>query len=73
MSGNGIEFHWIMTVQTADGLQGSFDGQINAVPGIHTHTSSYNVVRDHMADNVGTSQFAVLFFLLEPNALGGAA
>jgi hypothetical protein len=68
-----IELHWIMTALSPRGLQGTFDGSINAVPGMHTHTSSYNVIRDIVADKIGSAEFVVLFFSLTPDAIGGAA
>jgi len=62
-----ITLHWIMTIQTSDGRQGTNDGQISAVPGVHTHAETYTVVRAHMKDWIGTDNFTVVFFSLTPN------
>jgi len=62
-----ISLHWIMTIQTSDGRQGTNDGKVPAVPGVHTHETTYNAVRAHMKDWIGTDNFTVVFFSLTPN------
>ncbi|MEU5429960.1 hypothetical protein AB0H73_30805 [Streptomyces olivoreticuli] len=64
-----VVHHWIMTVQTADGRQGTYDGPIDVVPGVHTHTSTYDVVRKFLAEQMGTERFTVLFFAIAPDQL----
>jgi len=64
-----ISFHWIMTVQTNDGRQGTNDGRINAVPGMHTRATTYTAVRKAMEDWMGTAEFTVVFFSLGPDEI----
>ncbi|MGW2367138.1 hypothetical protein ACWCZ5_16340 [Streptomyces sp. NPDC001667] len=64
-----VKYHWVMTVQTADGRQGTYDGPIDVVPGIHTHTSTYNVVRKFLTEQMGTDRLTVLFFAIAPDQL----
>lgn len=64
-----ISFHWIMTVQTNDGRQATNDGKVGAVPGLHTHETTFRAVRDSMKGLVGTDHFTVVFFSLTPNAI----
>ncbi|WKK21670.1 hypothetical protein QZH56_22800 [Streptomyces olivoreticuli] len=64
-----VVHHWIMTVQTANGMQGTYDGPISVVPGVDTRTSSYTEVRAFLAEQMGTERLTVLFFALEPDAL----
>jgi len=64
-----IKHHWIMTVQTSDGRQGTRDGRIDVVPGIHTHESSFQTVRKLVQDWLGTDEITVVFFSLVPNQL----
>ncbi|MFI1183367.1 hypothetical protein ACH4UT_27990 [Streptomyces sp. NPDC020799] len=64
-----VQHHWIMTVQTANGMQGTYDGPVDVVPGVHTRTSSFAAVREILAEQMGTERFTVLFFALEPDAL----
>jgi hypothetical protein len=64
-----VTYHWIMTVQTNDGRQATNDGRINGVPGVHTHETTFQVVRDAMKSVVETDHFTVVFFSLTPNEL----
>ncbi|MFJ4356892.1 hypothetical protein ACIP25_11545 [Streptomyces massasporeus] len=64
-----VTYHWIMTVQTDDGRQATNDGRINGVPGVHTHETTFQVVRDAMKNVVETDHFTVVFFSLTPNQL----
>jgi len=64
-----ISLHWIMTVQTSDGRQGTNDGKITAVPGTHTRETTFTAIRKHMADWIGTDNFTVVFYSLTPNQI----
>lgn len=64
-----VTLHWIMTVQANGGRQGTNDGRINAIPGVHTRETTYQAIRDAMKDFMGTDHFTVIFFSLEPNAI----
>ena len=65
-----VSYHWVMTVQFDHGRQtATYDGSINVAPGQHTRMGSYAFLREHMQQTVGTDQFVVLFFALEPNQL----
>jgi hypothetical protein len=64
-----VVFHWIMTVQTTSGHQGTNNGLVTATPGMHTHESTYASVLKGMEEWIGTPQISVLFFSLEPNTL----
>lgn len=66
-----VSYHWLMTVQTNDGRQGTNDGRINAIPGVHTRATTYTAVRKAMEDWMGTPNFTVVFFSLEPNEING--
>jgi hypothetical protein len=66
---DSIDHHWIMTVQSGDGRQGTNDGVIGAIPGMHTRQSTYNAVRKAMADWMGTDNITVVFFTVAPNQL----
>lgn len=68
-----VAHHWIMTVQTSDGRQGTNDGTIGAIPGTHTHATTYTAIRKSMADWMGTTEFTVVFFSLEPNEINAPA
>ena len=64
-----VKHHWIMTVQAADGRQGTSDGSIDVVPGLHTHASTYAVVLNGMKEWIGSTNVTVLFFALSPNQI----
>lgn len=68
-----VPYHWIMTVRTDDGRQGTTDGTVNAVPGMHTRATTYTAVRKAMEDLMGTPEYTVVFFSLEPNEISGPA
>lgn len=62
-----ISLHWIMTVQTSDGRQGTNDGKITAVPGTHTRQQTFTAIRAHMKDWIGTDNFTVVFYSIAPD------
>lgn len=64
-----VSFHWVMTAQTNDGRQGTNDGVIGAIPGVHTQQSTYNAIRKAMAEWLGTDNFTVVFFSVTPNTI----
>lgn len=66
---DAVALHWIMTAQTSDGRQGTNDGRISAVPGLHTRASTYTAVRKAMTEWLGTDNFTVVFFSLAPNEI----
>jgi hypothetical protein len=68
-----ITHHWVMTVQDADGRQGTNDGQIGAVPGIHTDESTFTTVLNGMKKWMGTENITVLFYRLAPNEISAPA
>jgi hypothetical protein len=68
-----VAYHWIMTVQTDDGRQGTNDGQIGALPGIHTDESTYTTVLNGMKKWMETEQVTVVFYRLVPNAISAPA
>ncbi|WP_329217353.1 hypothetical protein [Streptomyces microflavus] len=61
-----VIYHRIATVQNARGLIATYDGPVPAVPGIHTHTSTYNAVMANLKEKFG-SDFGLLFFSLTPD------
>jgi hypothetical protein len=65
----GVAYHWIMTIQTSDGRQGTSDGSIDVIPGVHTEDSTYAFVLGEMKKWIGSENTTVLFYRLSPNAL----
>ncbi|WP_432185477.1 hypothetical protein [Streptomyces tendae] len=64
------DYHWVMTVQYDNGRRAAtYDGPVNLVPGVHTRMATYTHLRERMQKNIGTDQFVVLFFDLQPNRL----
>lgn len=63
----GTAFHWVMTVQVADGRQATTDGVINVVPGVHTRQSTYTEVLRAVKDWVRSDSVTVLFYDVQPN------
>ncbi|MDR3081048.1 MAG: hypothetical protein LBV60_08990 [Streptomyces sp.] len=63
-----VTYHWIATVQTGDGRLNTHDGPVTAVPGVHTHTSTYRAVLANLIEKYG-DDFGLVFFALEPNQL----
>ncbi|MCX4605463.1 hypothetical protein OG402_33900 [Streptomyces anulatus] len=61
-------YHWIATIQTDRGQIATDDGPVTAVPGVHTHTTTYQAIQDNLTEKHG-SNFAVLFFSLTPDQL----
>lgn len=66
---DAINYHWIMTVRSEDGRQGTNDGRISAIPGVHTHESTYQAVRKSVEEWMGTEHLTVVFFSLTPNQI----
>jgi hypothetical protein len=62
-------YHWLMTVQTNDGRQGTNDGIVQVTPGIDTRQSTYVEVLRAMREWIGMNSITVLFFSLEPNTI----
>lgn len=60
-------YHWLMTVQTNNGRQGTNDGIVQVTPGIDTRQSTYTEVLRAMREWTGTDSITVLFYSLEPN------
>lgn len=63
-----VTYHWIATVQTSNGLIKTNDGPVSAIPGIHTHTSTYNAILANLKEMHGPN-FGLLFFSLTPDQL----
>lgn len=63
-----VTYHWIATVQTGRGRIETNDGPVTAVPGVHTHTSTYRAVLANLTEKYGTD-FGLLFFALTPDRL----
>lgn len=68
-----VPHHWIMTIQTSDGRQGTSDGTITLVPGTHTEASAYAHVLGEMKQWIGSENTTVLFYRLTPDALPSPA
>lgn len=67
-----VTYHWIISVHTSDGRQASNDGRITAIPGVHTHESTYAAVKKTVTDWLGTDDYNVIFFSLTPNQIQAA-
>lgn len=63
-----LTYHWIATIQTARGQIATDDGPVTAVPGVHTHTTTYQNIQAYLEEKYG-SNFVVLFFSLTPDQL----
>jgi len=63
-----VTYHWIATVQTGRGRIETNDGPVSAIPGVHTHTSTYQAVLANLTEKYGTD-FGLLFLALEPDQL----
>lgn len=64
-----VKHHWIITTQTGQGHMNTRDGSINVTPGVTSRDSVYNQIREDVARKLGTGQFVVLFFDLQPDQL----
>lgn len=64
-----VQYHWIMTVQTPGGQIATNDGPIGVIPGMHTHTSSYQTVLDVMRKWLDEDRLIVLYFSLDKDAM----
>ncbi|MHA6762017.1 hypothetical protein [Streptacidiphilus sp. PAMC 29251] len=65
----GTVYHWVMTVQTGNGMQATYDGTTQPLAPGTTRTAYYKAVREHLATEVGTDRFTVLFFAMDRDAL----
>ncbi|MGW5291511.1 hypothetical protein [Streptomyces bacillaris] len=63
-----VTYHWIATIQTGRGQIATDDGPVTAVPGVHTHTSTYQAIHGSLTEKYGAN-FVVLFFSLTPDQL----
>ncbi|AVH59975.1 MULTISPECIES: hypothetical protein [Streptomyces] len=63
-----VTYHWIATVQTERGRIETNDGPVDAIPGVHTHTSTYRAVLANLTEKYGPD-FGLLFFALEADQL----
>jgi hypothetical protein len=68
-----IAHHWIMTVQSVDGRQGTSDGHIDVIPGVHTDETTYSTVLNGMRKWIGSENITVLFYRLSPSAIAAPA
>ena len=64
-----VAYHWLMTVQSADGRQGTSNGNIDVIPGIHTDEAVYAIVLNGMREWIGSENITVLFYRLSPSIL----
>lgn len=58
---------WLMTVRTDD-QEASFKNTCD-IPAGMTRNEAYNSIREFVAKQFGTNDFATVFFSLEPNQL----
>lgn len=68
-----VTFHWIMTVQTETGRQGTNDGSVAVTPGVDTDESTYTSVLRAMRQWVGVENVTVLYYRLAPSAISAPA
>ncbi|MFF3321048.1 hypothetical protein [Streptomyces sp. NPDC002889] len=61
-----VTFHWVMTVQAQTTTTLSNTAQ---VPSGTSRSHVYSTLRAHAARELGSSDFVVLFFALEPDRL----
>lgn len=64
-------FHYVMTVETAEGTQGTFSATVDldtSLPGA-TRQDIYRQVRAYAAQQMGADRVAVLLFTIAPNQL----
>jgi hypothetical protein len=62
-----LSLHWVMTVDAA-GRPATLSNTLQ-VPAGTQRGAVFNEIRLHVAQQIGRSDFAVLFFSLEPNRL----
>lgn len=62
-----VAYHWIATVEVSGRIVTS-DGPIDAIPGVHTHTSTYRAVLANLTARYGAN-FGLLYFSLTPDQL----
>jgi hypothetical protein len=62
-----LRLHWIMTVQY--GPETSTLSNTAEVDATVSRTQVYRDLRAHVADQIGTRSFVVLYFALEPDQL----
>lgn len=64
-----IAHHWVMTIQTSTGRQGTNNGLVDVTPGVDTDETTYTTVLDAMKEWIGHENTTVLFYRLSPNDL----
>ncbi|WP_327431739.1 hypothetical protein [Streptomyces sp. NBC_01236] len=64
-------FHWLMTVQYGPQTspQTATLSNVAEVADTVSRTKVYSDLRAHVADSIGTGDFVVLYFALEPDQL----
>ncbi|MFJ6798855.1 hypothetical protein [Streptomyces sp. NPDC091268] len=68
---NTTAFHYVMTVQSPHGEQGTFTATCDldtSSPGV-TRAAIYDAVKANVARQMGTDQLTVLYFDIQPNQL----
>ena len=65
----GTAYHWVMTVQADDGRQGTNDGLVNVIPGLHTHQSTYTEVLRAVKEWIDSDNVTVLHYAIALNQL----
>jgi hypothetical protein len=63
-----VTCHYVITVQTAYGEQGTFDATVD-VPAGMSRVDAFRQIRALAAQQMGTEEITVLFFDLQPNTL----
>jgi hypothetical protein len=68
-----VLYHWMMTLQSADGRQATIDGTQPVIEGVHTREQVYAALFPQVKEHFGLGNVGCvcLFFSLERNVLGG--
>lgn len=68
-----VLYHWMMTLQSADGRQATIDGTQPVIEGVHTREQVYAALFPKVKEHWGLTNVGCvcLFFSLERNRLGG--
>lgn len=66
-----VEYHYILTVQQGASQMSMSTGTVTITPGAATRAQVLAHLQEE--NRVPPAQWAVVFFSLEPNALGGAS
>lgn len=64
-------YHWIMTIQFTDGVQGTGSDIVTLTPPV-TRQAVYEWILKKTYEQIGTENVSVVFFSLEPDAIPGA-